>query len=62
MLPNDGDEMIGKVMPAVLLALAVLPAPALAERVVKLSCDNVGKVVVRELYPESTHRYALGQG
>ena len=60
MLPNNGNKMTCKVLSAVLLALAGVPAPALAERVVKLSCDNGGKVVVRELYPESTHRYALG--
>ena len=33
----------------------------LAERVDKLNCDNGGKVVIRELYPQSSHRYVLGE-
>ena len=43
------------------LALAsLLPMPALAGRVVNLICDNGARVEIRELYPESTHRYVLG--
>lgn len=53
--------MSSKVTAVLLLAWsAVLPAPALANRVINLTCDNGGKVVVRELYPESTQRYVLG--
>jgi hypothetical protein len=44
-----------------LLAMAsVLPSPAIANRVINLICDNGGKVSIRELYDESTHRYSLG--
>jgi hypothetical protein len=43
------------------LALAsMLPMPALAGRVVNLTCDNGARVQIRELYPQSTHRYVLG--
>jgi len=43
------------------LALAsLLPMPALAGRVVNLTCDNGARVQIRELYPQSTHRYVLG--
>jgi len=39
---------------------SLLPMPALAGRVVNLTCDNGARVEIRELYPESTHRYVLG--
>jgi hypothetical protein len=43
------------------LALAsLLPMPALAGRVVNLTCDNGARVQIRELYPQSTHGYVLG--
>lgn len=43
-----------------LAASAMLPSPSFANTVINLSCDNGGKVVIRELYSESTHRYPLG--
>jgi hypothetical protein len=43
------------------VALASLfPMPALAGIVVNLTCDNGARVQIRELYPQSTHRYVLG--
>lgn len=36
------------------------PMRSLAGRVIHLTCDNGAKVMIRELHPESTHRYVMG--